>query len=205
VRVWSLIAAVIVGSCAATAVAQEAAGQSTGRAPIAVIDIGYILEKHPTMKSEIEAIERGMEAANGPITQKRDAILKKMEELQDKYTEGSPEYEREEKSIAEQDTSLRLEIVKLRKKFDKARASVLYNVYMEVKTYVSQAAEAWGTLAVLHVKGSRKKLDPGNSENVGLMMSQEVLHFDPRIDLTQWVLDRITETRAAQATSANRR
>ena len=66
-RVWSLIATVVIGSLSATTVlAQAPATGNSGASKsmtIAVVDIGYILKNHPTMKSEMETIQAQMEAA----------------------------------------------------------------------------------------------------------------------------------------------
>lgn len=203
-RVLSLIAALILGTIASTVVAQApAAGQSNAataaQMPIAVVDIGYILKNHPTMKTEIETIETQMQAADVAMQQKRDAIIKQMDQLRDQYTEGTPEYEREEKAIAEQDTSFRLELVKKRKEFDTARANVLFKVYSEVTNLVKYASDQMGIKVVLRV--SREKMDPSKPETVQMVMSQDVLHYNANVDLTDWVLKGL-QSRAGQTASA---
>lgn len=199
-RVWSLIATIIWGSLATAVVAQApAGGQAASQNAIAVVDVGHILKNHPTMKSEIEAIEVRMKTADEQMTQKRDAILKQMEQLREKYTEGTPEYEREEKAIAEQDTTFRLEIVKMRKEFDKARANVLYKVYTDIQGLVKYASEQMGLQLVVRVNGTREDLDTTKPDNVQLIMSQEVLHFAPRVDLTDWILNGLKQRTASAA------
>lgn len=179
--------------------AQNTAGGQTaasGKTVVAVIDVGHILSNHPTMKSEIEAIEAKVKAADEAMVQKRDLILKKMEELREKYTEGTPEYDREEKAIAEQDTAFRLEIVKMRKEFDKARANVLYRVYTDIQSLVKYASTQMGIQMVIRVNGTREQLDPNKPDTVQMVMSQEVLYFNPQVDLTQWVLDGLKQQTA---------
>ena len=65
-RVLSLIAAIILGTVVSSAIAQEAqpAAAQAARPIIGVVDMGYILKNHPTMKTEIEAIESKMKAAD---------------------------------------------------------------------------------------------------------------------------------------------
>jgi Skp family chaperone for outer membrane proteins len=202
VRVWSLIVALILGCLASTAWAQapaasQAAGQAVQQITVAVVDVGYILKNHPTMKTEIEAIEGQMKAADDSMAQKRDAILKQMEQLREKYTEGTPEYDREEKSIAEQDTAFRLELVKMRKEFDTSRANVLYKVYGEITNLVKYASDQMGIQVVLRV--SREKMDPKKPETIQMVMSQDVLHYNARVDLTDWVLKNLPGQAAATA------
>lgn len=202
-RVWSLIATIILGSFASNVMAQGQAGGSTTQITVAVVDVGHILKNHPTMKSEIEAIETQMKAADEAMSRKRDDILKQMEQLREKFTEGTPEYDAEEKAIAERDTEFRLEIVKMRKEFDKQRANVVYKVYTDVQNLVKYASEQMGTQVVLRVNGTREQLDTTKPDNVQLVMSQEVLHFAPRVDLTDWILQGLN-TRTASNGAAPR-
>lgn len=207
-RVLSLIAALILGSIASTAIAQAPAAGQAAAAPsqmvLAVVDVGHILKNHPTMKSQIEAIEANMKAADDQMAAKRDAILKQMEELRQKYTEGTPEYDREEKAIAEQDTSFRLEIVKMRKEFDKQRANVLYSIYTEIQGLVKYASEQMGIQMVIRVNGTREDLDPSRPENVQMIMSEQVLHYATKCDLTDWVLNGLKQRTASASTQAAR-
>ena len=84
-RVWSLIATIVLGSFTGSIVAQEAQQQAAGgqaaavRPPVAVIDVGFLLKNHPKMKAEIESIEARMAAADKAMSDKRDAILKFIE------------------------------------------------------------------------------------------------------------------------------
>ncbi|MCA9131753.1 MAG: OmpH family outer membrane protein [Planctomycetales bacterium] len=202
-RVWSLIATIVFGSFASLAVAQEgqpAAGQSAQPIAIAVVDIGYLLKNHPTMKADIEAIEAQMGAADKSMGEKREAILKQMEQLREKYTEGTPEYEREEKAIASKDTEFRLELVKMRKEFDSSRAKVLVDVYNQITNLVKYASDQMGIQVVLRV--TREKMDASKPETVQMVMSQDVLHFSQRVDLTEWVLKGLQPRQANTAAAA---
>lgn len=208
-RVWSLIATVVLGSLTTSVVLAQApaagAGQAaTSQMSVAVVDVGYILKEHPTMKSEIEAIETQMKAADEQMAAKRDSILKQMEQLREKYTEGTPEYEREEKAIAEQDTAFRLEIVKMRKEFDKSRANVLYKVYTDIQGLVKFVSDKMGIQVVIRVNGTRENLDPSKPDNVQLIMSQEVLHFNKQVDLTDWVLNGLKQRTASNGQNVSR-
>ena len=205
-RVFCLIVSFVLGVLASSAIAQApaegqqaAASQSRAQMPIAVVDIGYLLNNHPTMKSEIEAIEQQMKAADEAMTKKRDEIIKQLEQLREKYTEGTPEYEREEKAIASQDTEFRLEIVKKRKDFDERRAAVLVRAYGEITGLLKYGCEALGTQVVLRF--SRETMDAQKPETVQRVMGQDVIYYHPNIDLTNWVMDGLS--RQARTPTAN--
>ena len=197
-RVWTLIATIVVASVtASSAMAQNQAAAKTQQMPIAVVDVGHILKNHPTMKSDMEAIQSQMEAADKQMAAKRDAIMKQMEELREQYTEGTPEYDKAEKRIAEQDTAFRLELVKKRKQFETAQANLLYRVHNEISSLVKYASDQMGTQLVIRV--NRQKMDPKKPETVQLVMSQDVLYFSEKIDLTNWVLDALKARSGNQA------
>jgi len=201
VRVWSLIATIVLGSFAGSLVAQEAqpagAQPAAARPIVGVIDMGYLLKNHPTMKAEIDAIETSMKAADESMSAKRDSILKQMEQLREKYTEGTPEYEREEKAIAGQDTEFRLELVKMRKEFDSSRANVLVKVYSEITHWVKYLSDNMGIQLVMRI--TREKMDPSKPETVQMVMSQDVLYYSPTVDYTDWVFKALQNEAAKTA------
>ncbi|MEM7477991.1 MAG: OmpH family outer membrane protein [Planctomycetota bacterium] len=200
-RIWSLFAAAVLGMCVSSVVAQEGAANNS-QIIVAVVDVGYILKNHPTMKADLDRIEGQMKAADEEMTRKRDEILKLMEQLRERYQEGTAEYIKEEKRIAEMDTEFRLEIVRKRKEFDKSRAKVLYQIYSEIKNLVAFASDKMGIQVVMRVNGTREELDPGKPETVQLLMSQEVIHFAKNVDITEWVLDGLKRASASRGGAA---
>ena len=202
-RVWTLVATVVIGSFAASNVlaqAPAAGAAATANRTIGVIDMGYILKNHPTMKSQMEAIQAQMEAADKEMADKRDAIVKQMEQLKDQYNEGTAEYEQREKAIAEQDTTFRLELVKKRKEFETAQANVLFKVYSEINFFLTHLNKTAGVQVVLRV--TREKMDPKNPETIQLVMSQDVLYYNEGVDYTEWVLAGMKQNAGQTANAA---
>jgi hypothetical protein len=57
-----------------------------------------------------------------------------------------------------------------------------------------------GIQVVVRVNGTREEdLDTSKPETVQLIMSQEVLHFSQRVDLTDWVLSGLKQRTASAA------
>lgn len=207
-RVWSLIAAMILGVIAvqnpvmAQAPAGGAAAAAAPQVAVAVIDVGHILKNHPTMKSQMEQIQTQMKTADDKMAAKRDAILKQMEQLREQFTEGTADYEAREKAIAEQDTEFRLALIKEKKRFEEMQAQVVYQVYTDITTQVQTATQSWGTQVVLRV--NREKMDPKKPETVQMVMSQDVIYYNPQIDLTEWVLGRLNQLAQARSGATQR-
>ncbi len=213
-RIYTLVAMIVLGSFASAAVAQQGntqASQSaaTSRPKIGVIDVGHILKNHPTMKTQIEAIQTKMDEADKEMTARRDSILAEMEQLRTMYNEGTKEYEVKEKEIAEKDTEFRLEILKRRKEFDRQRADLMYQIYKDIKALVSYYCDNTGMEIVLRVNATRatpEELDPSKPDTVQLLMGQEVVHFAPNknVDITEWVLQGLQAQTARRADTTNR-
>ena len=203
-RVWSLLTTLVIGNLltASLAVAQApAAGGAAApaRPTIALVDVGHILKNHPTMKTEIERIEASMKKADEEFAAKRDQIIKQMESLREQFTEGTPEYEAQEKKIAEADTNFRLELVKKRKEFDEARAGVIYKIYTDLNTLIKYYCDNTGATMVMRV--NRETMDPKKPETIQMVLSQEVLYFQPSADITEWVLKGLNQQAGPQPNS----
>lgn len=195
-RVRSLVAAIAVGGLMSLAQVhaqapnaqqnQPAAPTGAASAAIGVIDVGHILQNHPTLKSKMDGIKEKMEAADKEMQSKREAIIKQMEQLKDTYREGTPEYDRAEKAIADQDTAFRLELVKKRKEFETAQAKVLYEVHGQITTLLDWLSKRNGYIVILQV--SRQPVDEKKPETLDMAMSQSVLYFNKSVDVTDQVL-----------------
>lgn len=204
-RVRSLVAAIAVSGflsfsqlqaqSPAAQTAQAQPTQSTAAAApsrvVGVIDVGHILQNHPTLKTKMESIKSAMEAADKEMQTKRESIIKQMEQLKEKYNEGTPEYDRAEKAIADQDTQFRLELVKKRKEFEAAQAVVLYEVHTQITQLLEYVSKNHGFQVILQV--SRQPVDPKKPETLDMAMSQNVLYFNKGTDVTDWVLSALQQ------------
>lgn len=206
-RLQSLIVAIVCGCFVATnsafaqqvAQAQPAAAQRPTM-PVIVVDLGYILQNHPTMKKEMETIDGRAQAIKTEIDGKREKIQADLKALNESVNEGSPDYQRQEKAIADADTALRLEIVRRRKEIDDARADVLARIHGQLTHVVKFACEYYGASVVLRC--SREKVDPKKPHTIEMGMGQEVFYFNPTNDITDWVLTQLQPQQTAGAQAA---
>ncbi len=164
----------------ANAGAQPAAAQRR-QVPVAVIDLGYILNNHPTMKQEIEQIKSQSESVAAEFEKKRQAILKMMEELRENFTEGTPDYMKKEQEIAAMDTQFRLDVVRKNKEFDEKRAQIFYTVHAQVTEALQFYCQNMGTFVVLKV--SREKPDPKKPQTIETAMMQKCSIIRTRLTL----------------------
>lgn len=180
----------------AAAAAQPAARPTI---PVAVIDLAYILNNHPTMKGKIESIKAESETVAKQFEERRKAILQKMEQMRAQLTEGTPDYQKAEQEIAAEDTQFRLDVVRKNKEFDEKRAQIFAEVHAQVTEQVKIYCDYAGTLVVLKV--SRDPVDIKKPATIETAMMQEVFYHNPapHIDITEWVLGRLKATAPATA------
>lgn len=199
-RIWSIIAALALSAITVPVTAQQGGAQP--KIAVAVVDIGYILENHPTLKGQMEQIETEMKSADERVNAQRKAIMDKMEQLRANFTAGTPDYEAQEKRIAQEDTDLRLAIMKEKKKFDEMQAQVVYKVHSDISSLCKAACDAWGCQAVLRI--SREKMDPKKPETIQIVMSQSVIYYNPKVDITDWLLGQLKLTADRAGGAVNR-
>ena len=209
-RVRSLVAAIAVGGLFSMAQlhAQAPAGAPAAQPAataqsVGVIDVAYSLPNHPTRKAKMDAIKAPMEAADKEMLGKREGIIKQMEQLKDRYNEGTKEYDEAEKAIADQDTKFRLELVKKRKEIEAAQVNVLYEVHTQISQLLDYLAKNHGFQVILQV--SRQQVDPKKPETLDMAMSQSVIYHNKNLDVTDWVLSALQQQLggAAGAPAAN--
>ncbi len=68
-------------NAAAQPAAAQPAAQARPNVPVAVIDLAYILNNHPTMKGDIEKIKSESENVAQQFEARRKEILQKMERM----------------------------------------------------------------------------------------------------------------------------
>jgi Skp family chaperone for outer membrane proteins len=204
-RVRSLVAAIAVSGLMSVSNLQAQAPQASQAQPaqgtqgaasavprtVGVIDVGHILQNHPTLKTKMESIKTAMEAADKEMQEKRERIVKQMEQLKERFNEGTPEYDKAEKDIADQDTKFRLELVKKRKEFEAQQAIVLFEVHSQITTLLDYVSKNYGFQVILQV--SRQAVDPKKPETLDMAMSQNVLYFNKATDVTEFVLGQLQQ------------
>ena len=207
--VFSLVAAVALTSAAnaqqqpaAAGAAAQPAAQARPNVPVAVIDLAYILNNHPTMKGQIEAIKAESEQVGQQFEARRKDILKKMDQMRETLTEGTAEYQKMEQQIAAEDTSFRLDVVRKNKEFDEKRAQIFATVHAQVTEQVKLYCDYANTYVVLKV--AREKPDAKKPSTIETAMMQEVFYHNPapNVDITDWVIGRLQASAASAAGGA---
>ncbi len=63
---------------------------------------------------------------------------------------------------------------------------MIYKIYTDLNTLIKYYCDNTGATLVMRV--NRETMDPKKPETVQMVLSQEVLYFQPSADITEWVL-----------------
>ena len=179
--------------------AQSPAPQGTR---VGVIDVGYIFKNHPTMKTQIDNIDKQIKQAEDEINARRESVLKEIDKLRS-FKEDTMEYKQAEEKIANLESQLKLDFMRREKEFAEAKATIIYDAYQQVTGAVKAMAEHNGIDIVLRF--SQDEMDPKKPQSVGGGINRDIVYFNPSMDLTTFVLKLLPQAQTASAPAAPRR
>jgi Skp family chaperone for outer membrane proteins len=156
--------------------------------PIALLDVGRILEQSSRLKGQQEALKAEMKQADNVLVQEQQAIRKLQEQLRD-YRSGTVEYKQREAEIANRVSQLQVNAKLKRKEFDERRANLLYQAYKEIEQEVQAVAMENGFAMVLRFTG--KDVPRDNLEAVFMYAGKPVVWFNHGLDITEKVIARL--------------
>jgi Skp family chaperone for outer membrane proteins len=188
VRKLLLSAAVfgLVSTAGPRAQAQQQAGPggNAGRYGIAVVDISFIFKNYPQFTSQIEALKKEMETADGQLKADRDRIVS-MEEQRNTLKPGTEQFKQLDEELARQKAEFSIKQGTVRRDFLEREAKVYYQTYNAVSDAVKHYAQQQSIGLVLRFNGDA--IDPNQREDVMRAIMQPIVH-QSNIDITPDVL-----------------
>jgi Skp family chaperone for outer membrane proteins len=152
---------------------------------VGLIDIGYVFEHYEKLKYlNVEITEEMKEAQN-----KFSAKAKKGADMQEQLkelNEGTPDYTALENRIVKLAAELETEKKMLNAEFQKKRAKMIHQVYLEVYDVVEKFCNH-NKLTVI-IRFSRADLNSTDPNRVNQLMNQIVVYHRKRDDLTDHVV-----------------
>ncbi|HVU85740.1 MAG TPA: OmpH family outer membrane protein [Pirellulales bacterium] len=190
------------GGAPAGGAAHHAAAQHGGAVPggVALIDLPYVLKNHGGFNHRLEELRREAEGAENALKIKRDEIQKLMVQLDD-LNRGSPDFKKLEEEITKRQAGLSVDVNITKKKFQEAEAKIYYEVYQSILAEVRYYAEANRITLVLKFNGDEANKD--NPEEIMREMQKMVLYYNPVVDITPIILDRMKAQQPRGAAGTN--
>jgi Skp family chaperone for outer membrane proteins len=168
--------------------AQSAGGQSAAASQgtrIAVVDVGFIVKNHPTMKTQQAGFRDQVKNAQDELVKRKQSIVAEAEKLKS-YTEGSPDFNQHQEKLANLEAQLKLDTVRREKDLADLEAKMALDFYVQLQGLISQLAEFNQIDLVLRT--SNEKPDIKVPATIQMALENEVVYSRPSLDLTGSVL-----------------
>lgn len=194
----AIVALMIAGSFSETSLlAQQPASGSSGT-KIAVIDVGFIVKNHPTIKQQQTAIRDQVKVAQEELVKRREALVKEAESLKE-FKEGSVQFNQLQERLANQEAQLKLDMVRKEKELDGVEAAMAIGFYKELQALISSVAEHNQIDLVL--RSNREEPDLKQPQTIQMSLEKGVVYSKPSLDMTELVLKMIQQQSPAAATT----
>ncbi len=200
-NVLALVAVMLLGSIlgGTPILGQQAASPQATR--IAVIDVGFIVKNHPTIKTQQNAIRERVKAAQEELGKRRQNLITEAEKLKS-FNEGTPEFNKLQEKLANEEAQLKLDTVRREKELDEEEAKMAIAFYQQLQTLISQVAEHNQIDLVL--RSNREAPDLKQPATIQMALEKGVVYNRPQLDMTDLILQMIgQQAQAAPASSAS--
>ena len=167
--------------------------------PVALIDVGRILEQNSRLKAEKQSLIAEMKQADEKLVERQKAIRSLQMQLRD-LRAGTQKYKDLEAEIARRMSQLEVDAKLQQKTFSEKRSRLLYQAYTEIEQEVQSVSMERGFVMVLRFSGENPPQD--QLQAVYAYAGKPVVWFNQGLDITNLVLDRL-ERRAAYGNNGN--
>jgi Skp family chaperone for outer membrane proteins len=152
---------------------------------VGLIDIGVVFEKYEKLKHLSEELNAEVKEAQDKYIAKQKRGQALQEEMK-VYNEGSEEYQSRENKLVKLAAELDTEKKMLGNEFQKKKAKMLHQVYLEIHDAVEKFCDEYKFTVV--IKFSRVDLNANDAARINQLMSQPVMYNRKRDDLTDGVV-----------------
>ncbi len=168
---------------------QQAATGATGTR-IAVVDVGFIVKNHPTIRQQQATIKDQVKTAQEELVKRRESLVKEAEQLKE-FKEGSPQFNQLQERLANQEAQLKLDMVRKEKELDGIEATMAIQFYQELQTMIKSVAEHNQIDLVL--RSNRDEPDLKQPATIQMALEKGVVYSKPTMDMTDLVLNMIKQ------------
>jgi Skp family chaperone for outer membrane proteins len=177
----------------------QPAGPKNGPSSIAVVDVGHILNNHPTMKPNLKTLEAEMKTAQEEIETRRKALLSETEMVQKNYDTNTAEFKQKQEQLISQESKLRVDFMGKEKEFAERQANVIYQSYQSINEAIKKVAEYYKYDLVVRYSREQNEMNPKDPKTVNFGIQRDVLFFNPQVNLTEIVLNVLNNSVPATA------
>jgi len=162
---------------------------------VAILDVAKVFKDNTVFDGKMKAIKSEAEGLKAQITQEQETIKARAQGLTS-FEIGSPERNKLEGDLEQQQTALRTKARQLETELLNKEALVYYETYQQMQTIVGSLANQYGISLVLRFDS--EEINPNNRTEVIKGVNRAVV-YHRQLDLTKAVTDAMN-ARTAQAT-----
>lgn len=164
--------------------------------PVAVINLGKLVREHPKFNAQLSQLRNDIQQVEQYLQQQNQEIAKMVDGLKE-YNIGSAEYSQLDDQIAKRRVDLDSYVKTQERAVSKERARIQYQAFKEIKQELENYCMQNGISTVMH-SVTPTEVNPENPREVGLTMNQTVVWRNPRVDITEKILQRIQQKHATR-------
>ncbi|MGQ9503935.1 MAG: OmpH family outer membrane protein [Thermogutta sp.] len=160
--------------------------------PVAVVDLGMVLESLPQFRSEQVALRADMERARSHFQNRQNVLLQQQQEMH-KLSPETPEYREKMAELQQQINQLQTEFQLQQQEFYNRERQLLLGAYRQASQVVEQIAKERGLILVLR---TAREPTGGSPQELLSYLGKEVIWADPQIDITQAVIVKLRQSQS---------
>lgn len=179
---------------AATGAAPAATTAQTASLPFVTVDLEMLMKRHPNLYVQREAFQEQQKKLQADIQQRQLQLQNEAKELTN-LTPGTPGFTQKKDELVRKEANLKADVMNYEEQLRSHEVRVMYSVYSDLKYYIEAVAKQYGALVVIpYIQAStiikpstgEKSLQDMATENQ-LLMAQNLVYADPRINITEAV------------------
>ncbi len=177
--------------------AQGQEGASSGL--VTVLDVAKVFENHPVFKARMNTLKNEVQAFQKKIRAQVTDLTKKRQELTTRYKIGTPEFKKEEETLAREEADLKVKTGQTERDYMDKEARLYYDTYVEVQNTVANFARSNNISLVLRFDST--EIDKTNRASVSSGVNRFIV-YQEKLDLTQLIINEVSK-KSAQANVPN--
>lgn len=166
------------------------ANTANGQGGIAIVDLNYIFENYPKFQAATEQLKAEVEGASQSIQRRQEEIQKKAQQRDEMYQRNTAEWDRANEALTKELADIEADKQIMRRDFERKETKLYYTSYMEIIGEVNAFAQERQLTMVFRFNGERVGENP-DSAAVQKFLNRAVLYYNPNIDITPIVLDKL--------------
>ena len=168
---------------------------------VAVVDLAQIIRAHPGFMQQQEALQAEVRQAEAHFQQRQDELEEKQQGLRrSTLNVQSPEYQQALDTLTREIAAFEADVRAQHRRFTLRNSQIMYETHKDILMVIGAFAQRNGFAQVTDYRFM--EVDPGNPESVAENMDQRLVWFDPRLNMTNFIIHGLYTSKGMQVPAA---